>query len=80
MHIVFLLENTYFDSIPQYHFGDVNAGWWYIKHECNVIRPPNSPTRSLASSNNMTLVSNDPSWWPIINASLIGRLTTFELG
>jgi len=19
----------------KYHFGDVNAGWWYIKHECN---------------------------------------------
>ncbi|KAG2138261.1 hypothetical protein BD769DRAFT_1663840 [Suillus cothurnatus] len=36
-----------------------------------VILPPSSPTRSLPSSNSMTIVSNDPSWWPLINANLI---------
>ncbi|KAG2337767.1 hypothetical protein BDR05DRAFT_969882 [Suillus weaverae] len=34
-----------------------------------IIWPPSSPARS--SSNSMTLVSNDPSWWPVINANFI---------
>ncbi|KAG2133241.1 uncharacterized protein EDB93DRAFT_1308513 [Suillus bovinus] len=33
---------------------------------------PSSPIRSHPSFNSMTLVSNDPSWWPVINANLIG--------
>ncbi|KAG1766839.1 hypothetical protein EV702DRAFT_784574 [Suillus placidus] len=37
-----------------------------------VIRPSSSPARSVSSSNSMTLVSNDPSWWPLINANIIG--------
>ncbi|KAG2032124.1 hypothetical protein BDR03DRAFT_61654 [Suillus americanus] len=41
-----------------------------------VIRPLSSPSHSLPSSNSMTLVSNDPSWWPIINANLIGSYFT----
>ncbi|KAG1771954.1 hypothetical protein EV702DRAFT_628496 [Suillus placidus] len=36
----------------------------------NAIRP-SFPTRSPPSSNSMTVVSNDPSWWPVINANLI---------
>ncbi|KAG1766837.1 hypothetical protein EV702DRAFT_784318 [Suillus placidus] len=44
-----------------------------IKHERNrCISTKFPPPRSLSSSNSMTLVSNDPSWWPIINATLIG--------
>jgi hypothetical protein len=73
---IYLGWNTYFDqssSIPQglkfkSHFGDVNAGLWYIKYECNRYT---SPARPLSSSNSMTLASNDPSWWPIINVNII---------
>jgi len=36
-----------------------------------VIHLPNSPACSLSISNSMTLVSNDPSWWPVINADII---------
>ncbi|KAG2072799.1 hypothetical protein BDR04DRAFT_382154 [Suillus decipiens] len=37
-----------------------------------VIHPSSAPIHSLPSSNNsMVLVSNDPSWWPAINANLI---------
>ncbi|KIK38940.1 hypothetical protein CY34DRAFT_363199 [Suillus luteus UH-Slu-Lm8-n1] len=36
-----------------------------------VHQVPGSPERSLPSSNSMTLISNDPSWWPILNANLI---------
>ncbi|KAG1853491.1 hypothetical protein DFJ58DRAFT_394525 [Suillus subalutaceus] len=35
------------------------------------MRPPSSPAYSLSSSNSMTLVTNDPSWWPSIDASII---------
>jgi hypothetical protein len=41
-----------------------------------VIRPPSFPIHSLPSSNSMTLVSNDPSWWPLINASFVGSYFT----
>ncbi|KAG2335911.1 hypothetical protein BDR05DRAFT_1063745, partial [Suillus weaverae] len=44
------------------------AGWWYITNAI-VIRPPISPLARILNS--MTVVSNDPSWWPFINAKLI---------
>jgi hypothetical protein len=36
-----------------------------------IIVCPSNPAPSLPSSNSMTLVSNDPSWWPVINGSFI---------
>lgn len=36
-----------------------------------VIYPLGSLARSLPSSNSMTFVSNDPTWWPLISASII---------
>ncbi|KAG2138234.1 hypothetical protein BD769DRAFT_257724 [Suillus cothurnatus] len=42
-----------------------------IRYHPSILTLANSPTRSLPSSNSMTIVSNDPSWWPLINANLI---------
>jgi hypothetical protein len=58
------------DIIPRSHFGNASAGWQYIKHKHNCSMSPKFP-RLLPSSNNMTLVSNDPSWWPLINADFV---------
>ncbi|KAG1844799.1 hypothetical protein DFJ58DRAFT_747559 [Suillus subalutaceus] len=54
------------------HFGNVSAGLWYIKHECDRYTSTKSPCSLAPYSNSMTLVvSNDPSWWPVINANVI---------
>ncbi|KAG1849755.1 hypothetical protein F4604DRAFT_89330 [Suillus subluteus] len=70
MHIIFLLEfrlkveetRTSINQISSLksHFGNISAGLWYIKHECDRYTSTKSPRSLAPSSNRMTLVSNDP--------------------
>ncbi|KAG2032125.1 hypothetical protein BDR03DRAFT_970982 [Suillus americanus] len=48
---------------------------WIVVYQARIRSlyvPPSSPAHSLPSSNSMTVVSNDPIWWPLINASVNG--------
>ncbi|KAG2048454.1 hypothetical protein BDR06DRAFT_778076 [Suillus hirtellus] len=42
--------------------------WWYIKHECDHYVFTKIFAPSLQSSHSMTVVSNDPTWWPSIHS------------
>jgi hypothetical protein len=46
---------------------------WIVVYQARMrsLRPPSSPACSLPPSKSMTLVSNDPSWWPLINVNIV---------
>ncbi|KAG1766836.1 hypothetical protein EV702DRAFT_1148614 [Suillus placidus] len=50
------------------HFGYKR---WYIWHECHRHTSTKFAAHSPTSSNSMTIISNDPSWWPLINSHCI---------
>ncbi|KAG0696689.1 hypothetical protein DFH29DRAFT_192377 [Suillus ampliporus] len=49
--------------------GHKDAGWWYIYYELPRHTSTKFATHSHPSFNSMTLISNDPSWLPVINAN-----------
>ncbi|KAG2133243.1 uncharacterized protein EDB93DRAFT_886387 [Suillus bovinus] len=62
-------------SSLRFHFGNLSAVWWYIKLECHRYTFTKF-SRSHPSSNTMSQVLNDPSWWPVINANIISSYFT----
>ncbi|KAG2073078.1 hypothetical protein BDR04DRAFT_367627 [Suillus decipiens] len=51
-------------------FGGRGAEWWlYIARTLNHHTPKHSPL-AYTHPSNMAIVSNDPSWWPLINLNM----------
>jgi hypothetical protein len=75
--IVFLLEFIldYILGSIRYHPSNLTSAKYAldggISSTNTIVIPISSPTRSLPSSNSMTVLLNDPSRWPSINASPI---------
>jgi hypothetical protein len=54
---------------PSCRFGNTGAERWYITNAF-ILHSQHTPL-ALTHPSNMTVVSNDPSFWPLINSSML---------